>query len=333
MDSILAKRLITIFNQPNVLVEKIEPKESKSKKISPKPQKSKTPPKTKRIKLKKNKFNIKEATDPILEKHLIKVFKNNQLLTNDIKSNTISKEVCSNTIVKEIADVNKKMSVPPKKETLPPSIIDAYRASIQPLPPTREFSEENPEDSENSMEYPVNSSEEFGSTNQSDFENSDQDIYVKAISDTEPDNRLQDQKIKDNEFFQFLERNKDNPQLKNFFNSHSETMKKEIIAISENFTKEKMLMASESGGGSGNITYNTTNTGVAKKHIEVIGNGSDIEFFITHNFDTKEVSVTLYDNLNDQIIIAYSENINNNETRISFSEPIPTNSIRVVLLA
>jgi hypothetical protein len=299
--------------------------------------------------------------DSILEKHLSKIFLENEEVAKDIKnaaelkkknedilkafSNIIENKLNQSIILKvekeiikeenveeilipEIADVNKNITVPEKEKNLHLSVIDAYKTAIHVPPPTLTPEELNPElDSEIiSIEDPIQDNIVR------DEPKTMQDVYVKSIKDSEVESRISDQEAVDNDFFAFLDRNKDHPKLKNFFNTHSESMKKEILKISENFTKEKMLIASESGGGSGNVTITNNGSNIAK-YVSLIGNGVDSEYIVVHNMGTKDSVVCLYDAITDELVLASATHINENETKFSFSSPIEMNSIKVVIIS
>jgi hypothetical protein len=339
MDSILEKHLKRAFAQKQTAMP---------------PEKPKNTPK-------------KIKSDPILEKHLSKIFLDNEEVANNIKvavelkkkneqilqafSNIIEnklnepvilekeEEVIENKeeiikqdkvdeiIISEISDVNKNISVPEKEKNLHPTVIDAYKTAIHIPPPTLEPEIFDPV--ENPIISPV---EQPIIQPEVDQPKTMQDVYVKSIKDSEVEPRISDEEAADNDFFAFLERNKDHPKLKNFFNTHSESMKKEILKISENFTKEKMLIASESGGGSGNV--NITNAIADRgKFVGLIGNGIDTEYIVEHNIGTKNNVVCLYDASNDELVLASAIHISENETKFSFAEPIETDSIRVVIIS
>lgn len=340
MDSILEKHLKRAFAQTQTAVL---------------PEKPKNTPK--RLK-----------SDPILEKHLSKIFLDNEEVAKNIKaavevkkkneeilqafSNIIEtklnepiileqeKEIIENKeeeivkedkveeiIVSEISDVNKNITVPEKEKNLHPTVIDAYKTAIHVPPPTLEPEIFDPV--EDPIIQPI---EEPIIQPDVDQPKTMQDVYVKSIKDSEMEPRISDEESADNDFFAFLERNKDHPKLKNFFNTHSESMKKEILKISENFTKEKMLIAAESGGGSGNV--NITNTIQDRgKFVGLIGNGVDTEYIVEHNIGTKNSVVCLYDASNDELLFSSATHISDNETKFSFAEPIATDSIRVVIIS
>lgn len=314
----------------------------------------------------KNKnFTKKRNSDPILEKHLTKIFVDNEEISKNIKAaadlkkkneeilkafssiietkinepivieqeyelnldKIIEEDKVEEILIPEIADVNKNISVPEKEKNLRPSVIDAYKTVIQVPPPTLEPEVLNP--IEDIVLDPI---DEPIIEPQLDQPKTMQDVYVKSIKDSEVESRISDQEASDNDFFSFLERNKDNPKLKNFFNLHSESMKKEILKISENFTKEKMLIASESGGGSGNVNI-TNEIQDRGKFVGLIGNGIDTEYIVVHNIGTKNSVITLYDAATDELVISGATHLNENETKFSFSEAIGIDSIRVVIIS
>lgn len=308
--------------------------------------------------------------DPILEKHLSKIFLDNEEVAKNIKTavevkkkneeilqvfsniietklnepiileqeketiqdkvEEISKEdKVEEIIVSEISDVNKNITVPEKEKNLHPTVIDAYKTAIHVPPPTLDLEPDIFDPVENPIIKTVEEPIIQPDVNQP---KTMQDVYVKSIKDSEVEPRISDEEASDNDFFAFLERNKDHPKLKNFFNTHSESMKKEILKISENFTKEKMLIAAESGGGSGNV--NITNTIQERgKYVGLIGNGIDTEYIVEHNIGTKNSVVCLYDSSNDELVISSAIHINDNQTKFSFTEPIATDSIRVVIIS
>lgn len=150
-------------------------------------------------------------------------------------------------------------------------------------------------------------------------------------------------------FFSILDKKRDDPRIKKFFNYHSDLAKKELFAITEKFTREQMSRAMESGGGTNSVQYSnggsmhgdliidgnltvtgTSNIGTTKK-VFYIGNGTDNEYLLVHSLNTKDIFVTMYDS-NDEMVIGNVKNISLNETKVSFANPIDTNSIKVVVI-
>jgi hypothetical protein len=337
MDSILEKHLKKIFIQPNIVATKEVPKT--------------------RTNIKKHVHKDLTESDPILEKHLAKIFieesisneikqavevkkKNEEIL--NIFTNIIEKKITEPVlnsvdeltqfdsiidvpeqpkIIEEFVDKNNVIQVPEKEKDLKPSIIDAYKTAIQPLPTTLE-----PE-----IKYsdPVEIDDSVARLD----EPTSQDVYVQSIKNTENEPKISEIQSSDDEFFKFLERNRDNPRIKNFFNSHSESMKKEILKLTENFTREKMLIASESGGGSGNVTINNSTVQGGKKIVQIIGDGSNIEYIVKHDLDSKDIVISVFDNFTEELVICDAINLNLNETKFKFSKPLSVNSIRIIIMS
>lgn len=337
MDSILEKHLKKIFIQPNIVVNKEIPKT--------------------RTNIKKHVPKDRVEADPILEKHLTKIFvdesvskeikqavevkkKNEEILSifTNIIEKKISEPVLDPTtqiiepeqidklleepkVIEEIADTNSNIIVPKKEENLKPSVIDAYKTAIQPLPKILEPEIKLPE--------PVKIDDRVPRLE----EPTTQDIYVQSIKNTESEPKISEIQSSDDEFFKFLERNRDNPRIKNFFNAHSEAMKKEILKLTENFTREKMLIASESGGGSGNVTINNSTVQGGSKFVQVIGDNTNTEYIAQHNLDSKDIVVSVFDNITEELVICDVKNLNLNQTKFIFSQPISSNSIRIIIMA
>lgn len=65
-----------------------------------------------------------------------------------------------------------------------------------------------------------------------------------------------------------------------------------------------------------------------------IGTGSPATTFqVTHNFGTKDVTVTVYENASGDTVYPDVRRINDNQVRITFSESIATDEYRVVVIA
>jgi len=67
----------------------------------------------------------------------------------------------------------------------------------------------------------------------------------------------------------------------------------------------------------------------ANKRSFIIGNGIDTEYIVSHNLNTKDVIISLYDS-NNEVVLAAVKNINNNQTLISLRSPI--SNIKVVII-
>ena len=154
-------------------------------------------------------------------------------------------------------------------------------------------------------------------------------------------------------FFDILETKKDDPRIKKFFNYHADQAKKELFSITEKFTQQQMARAMESGGGTnavqyanggtmrgdlvvdGNLTVTgTSNTGggtSSNKKVFTVGDGVNKDYTLLHSLNTKDLIVNVYDS-NYESVLAYVKNISLNETRVSFGNTIPVDSIKVVIM-
>jgi hypothetical protein len=160
-----------------------------------------------------------------------------------------------------------------------------------------------------------------------------------------------------NSFFDMLEKKKDDPRVKKFFNYHADAMKKEFNQIIEKVKSSQMARAMESGGGTNAVQYanggimngtlnvtnqiiseNITDTAgrelVHKKKFDIIGNGSNNTFTLNHNFNTKDILINVYDSVNYQLIFVSSINVDLNNTMINFPNDLKVNeNYRVILFA
>lgn len=177
--------------------------------------------------------------------------------------------------------------------------------------------------------------------------------YISDIKKSDESAEESAKQEKDTDIISTLVKYKDDPRVKSFFNYHSELAKKEIFSITEKFAQQQMARAMESGGGTnavqfanggtmsgnllvdGNITFtgdiSGRGIGGVTKKIFNIGNGTDSEYILFHSLGTKDILVSIYDE-NYELVHASVKNISNDETKISFSEPIATNSIKVIII-
>jgi len=160
-----------------------------------------------------------------------------------------------------------------------------------------------------------------------------------------------------NSFFDMLDKKKDDPRVKKFFNYHADAMKKEFTQIIEKVKTSQMARAMESGGGTNAVQYanggimngtlnvtnqiiseNVTDTSgrqlVFKKTFDITGNGSNHTFTFTHNFNTKDILINVYDAINYELVFVSSVNTDLNNTRITFPNDLNVGqNYRVILLA
>ena len=159
-----------------------------------------------------------------------------------------------------------------------------------------------------------------------------------------------------NSFFDMLDKKKDDPRVKKFFNYHADAMKKEFYQIAEKMKSVQMSRAMESGGGTNAVQYanggimtgvlNVTDQIISevvtdtagrqlvfKKTFDIIGDGSNNTFTFTHDFNTKDILINVYDS-NYQLVFVSSINIDLNRTQITFPNNLQVHeNYRVILFA
>ena len=181
------------------------------------------------------------------------------------------------------------------------------------------------------------------------------DIFREELKQEKPDtsNYIQsDKPVKfEDELFSVFDTKKDDPRFKRLFGYYSDQTKKEVHEINEKYAKQfRAKLLEDSGGGGtnavqyanggtidGNLTI-TSNLSVLgtiygqldNKRVFIIGNNTDTDYILDHNFNTKDLVITMYDS-NDEIVLAGAKNINPNQTLITFSEP-PVDSIKIVIM-
>lgn len=161
----------------------------------------------------------------------------------------------------------------------------------------------------------------------------------------------------DSKFFDLLEKKKDDPRVKKFFNYHADAMKKEFTQIIEKVKTSQFARAMESGGGTNAVQYanggtmngsltvtnnivaenvqDTTGRGlIHKKTFTILGDGSDNKTFtLSHNMNTRDIVISVYDTRTNQLVFVTCTNINENTTTISFPNNLEEGeNYRVILL-
>jgi hypothetical protein len=184
--------------------------------------------------------------------------------------------------------------------------------------------------------------------------------YIEDIKNSQNSEKVEEDAEEDADtksFFDLLEKKKDDPRVKKFFNYHADHMKKEFNQIIEKVKTTQFARAMESGGGTnavqyanggtmnGNLTVTEQIIGdvvtdtlgrqlVHKKTFNIVGNGSDNEFTFTHNFNTKDILINVYDSTNYALVTISSVNIDLNNTRITFPNILTVGeNYRVILIA
>jgi hypothetical protein len=157
----------------------------------------------------------------------------------------------------------------------------------------------------------------------------------------------------EDEFFSIFETKKDDPRFKKLFAHYSEQTKKEVHEINEKYSKQYLAKILETSGGGGTsnsavdyakggiidgdltVTSNLSVLGTIygkldNKKVFNIGNNTDTDYVLDHNFNTKDLVISVYDS-QDELVLASVKNINTNQTLITFSSP-PIETIKVVII-
>jgi hypothetical protein len=180
---------------------------------------------------------------------------------------------------------------------------------------------------------------------------------IKNIDNSEKIEEDAEETSETNSFFDLLEKKKDDPRVKKFFNYHADVMKKEFTQILDKFKSSQMARAMESGGGTNAVQYanggtmngdlNVTKGIVAesindfdgrqllfKRTFNITGNGSNKEFTFNHNLNTKDILINVYDSVTSQLVFVTSVNTDSNNTTITFPNNLEVGqNYRVILIA
>jgi hypothetical protein len=189
-------------------------------------------------------------------------------------------------------------------------------------------------------------------------ENESTEKYINTIKSSENRKIQEDaeETKEDSKFFDLLEKKKDDPRVKKFFNYHADAMKKEFNQIIEKVKTAQFARAMESGGGTNAVQYanggtmngsltvtnnivaeniqDTTGRGlIRKKSFPLLGNGSNKTFTIQHNFNTLDIVISVYDTRTNQLVFVTCTNVNENTTTVSFPNNLQEGeTYRVILL-
>ena len=180
---------------------------------------------------------------------------------------------------------------------------------------------------------------------------SDQQTKKEPKSDTNTINYIDNSKPKtiEEELFTLLDIKKDDPRIKRLFSHYTEQTKKEVHEINEKYSKQYLAKFLENSGGGTNavqyanggtmdgdltITSNLSVFGtvygnIDNKRVFNIGNSVDTDYVLNHDFNTKDLVVSVYDE-NDEIVLTSIKNINLNQTLITFTSPVL--NIKVVII-
>jgi hypothetical protein len=79
-------------------------------------------------------------------------------------------------------------------------------------------------------------------------------------------------------------------------------------------------------------SYKARNATDVSEYVTNIGNNVDSEYVVQHNLDTQNVIVQIYDNVTNEQVYTTTINDSRNTTILRFNQPIPLNSLRVIVL-
>ena len=183
--------------------------------------------------------------------------------------------------------------------------------------------------------------------------------YINTIKSSENEKIQEDaeETKEDSKFFDLLEKKKDDPRVKKFFNYHADHMKKEFTQIIEKVKTSQFARAMESGGGTNAVQYanggtmngsltvtnnivaeniqDTTGRGlIHKKTFTILGDGSNNKTFtLSHTMNTRDIVISVYDTRTNQLVFVTCTNVNENNTTISFPNNLAEGeNYRVILL-
>ena len=199
--------------------------------------------------------------------------------------------------------------------------------------------------------------DEFFSSIKDDLlENLKEEIKAGIISDLIKEN-LQ------SNFDSVITDNGNRNKLQRILENYNNSFRREYIELAEKIARRESLRFAESGGGTNalqlanggtidgdlNITKTATvrtivcddiktsngQTYTSKQVFTIIGDGESNTYNLVHNFDSLDLSVTVYDATNNEKVLAYVRNIDSNTTLIDFHNVIPLDqeAYRVVIFS
>ena len=141
--------------------------------------------------------------------------------------------------------------------------------------------------------------------------------------------------------------------LTNLFEQTNTKFRNEIIQLSEKLARRESMRFAESGGGTnavqyanggtmdGNLTISqnlSSNTIIAnnvtdtlgrelvkKLSFDIIGDGRQNSYILNHNIGSNKILISVYDANTNEMVVPYIVNIDNNNTKIEFSNFLQIN--------
>lgn len=145
-----------------------------------------------------------------------------------------------------------------------------------------------------------------------------------------------------------LSDNSNDKEFYKFFEKYNENFHKQYVELTEKIARRECLRAMESGGGTnalqlahgGTINGDLAVTGkitgkienVVSKKSFLIGNGVNDTYTIHHNFNSFEVTISVYNNETKELVFPYIKILSENEVSLNFSSAIPANSYKAIII-
>lgn len=167
------------------------------------------------------------------------------------------------------------------------------------------------------------------------IENIKQEIKMGVISE------MMKTEIQSN-FNTILDKKENNGKLTKIVESYNTSFRNEIIQLAEKLAKRESLRYVESGGGTNAVQYANGGTmngtlvvngtlsathivspNSGKKVFDIVGNGVDQTFILSHNFNTRNVIVNVYEKATQAVVICYVEHTTLNTVTIDVGSILP----------
>lgn len=143
-------------------------------------------------------------------------------------------------------------------------------------------------------------------------------------------------------FNTILDKKENNGKLTRIVENYNTSFRNEIIQLAEKLAKRESLRYVESGGGTNAVQYANGGTmngtlvingtlsathivspNSGKKVFDIVGNGVDQTFILSHNFNTRNVIVNVYEKATQAVVICYVEHTTLNTVTIDIGSIIP----------
>jgi hypothetical protein len=142
-------------------------------------------------------------------------------------------------------------------------------------------------------------------------------------------------------FHELLLTDRSDKKIEKFFEAYTSNFKKSFIEIAEKIARRESLRFAESGGGTnavqyanggtmdGNLTVTQTIVAneitdtqgrelVSKLTFDILGDNNTRTYHLNHNLNTKNIIISVYDIVTDELVFVSSKNVDPNNTTIQF---------------